>query len=204
MIKVRPSYIFFDKLTRKTESGKAWTTMNEGALYRTLSVPSGNITSSCKKIARNKVQSGYALRPSIWSDESEPTYVKRNVKVLTAESPFPPRYIFGQDEDGNWHAFEHEVLRDVVLNVISELGYQPHVEELDSIFCTAAVAVCCALKELSRGTFVDFSVPDFKPKYERLMEYIRDVIYKNAELSARWKAYKLRILLRLSNICGAK
>ncbi|KAG1760274.1 hypothetical protein EDD22DRAFT_955083 [Suillus occidentalis] len=92
------------------ESGKVWTTMNEGALYRTLSVPSGNITSSCKKITRNKVQSGYALRPSIWSDESEPTYVKRNVKVLTAESPFPPRYIFGQDEDGNWHAFEHEVL----------------------------------------------------------------------------------------------
>lgn len=180
--------------------------MNEGALYKTLSEPSGNITSSCKKIAHNKVQSGYALRPSVWSDESEPTYMKRKVKGLTAESPFPPRYILGQDEDGNWHPFENEVLRDVVINVISELGYQPHIEELDSIFCTAAVAVCCALKELSKGSFafVDFSVPDFKPKYERLMEYIRDVIDKNSELSAWWKAYKLRILSRLSNICGAK
>jgi hypothetical protein len=58
------------------------------------------------------------------------------------------------------------------------------------------------LKELARGyfTFVDFSVPDFKLKYERLMEYIRDVIYKDPVLSARWKAYKARILIRLKNI----
>jgi hypothetical protein len=128
--------------------------------------------------------------------------MKRTIRVLTAESTFPPRYILRQAEDGNWYAFEHEVIEDVVLNVITELHFQPHIDELDSIFCTAAVTVCCALKELARGyfTFVDFSVPDFKPKYERLMEYIRDVIYKDPVLSARWKAYKARILIRLKNI----
>ncbi|KIK36994.1 hypothetical protein CY34DRAFT_109297 [Suillus luteus UH-Slu-Lm8-n1] len=47
------------------ESGKAWTTMNEGALYKMLSEPSGNIMSSCKKIVRNKVQSGGRSKDSL-------------------------------------------------------------------------------------------------------------------------------------------
>jgi hypothetical protein len=87
---------------------------------------------------------------------------------------------------------------------VLELGYQPYLEELDSIFCTAAVAVYCALKELSKGKFkfVDFAVPDFKPMYEKLMEYIHNVITPNTQLSKRWKEYKRHILLRLSNICA--
>jgi len=126
------------------------------------------------------------------------------VKILIAKDQFPPKYIFGQDDQGHWYAFENECLRGIVLNTVLELGYQPYLEELDSIFCTAAVAVYCALKELSKGKFkfVDFAVPDFKPMYEKLMEYIHNVITPNTQLSKRWKEYKRHILLRLSNICA--
>ncbi|KAG0704144.1 hypothetical protein DFH29DRAFT_997849 [Suillus ampliporus] len=191
-------------LAATSQFGSAWTMVNEGRLYKTLSALSGNIASACKKIACTKVQSGYSLRPSIWSDDSETEHQKRVVKDLTAEGLFPPKFIFGKDEHDKWYAFENEVIWDVILNTVLELGYQPYLEELDNIFCTAAVAVYCALKELSKGKFqfVDFAVSEFKPKYTKLMDHIRDHITPNAELSKRWKEYKRRTLHRLSNICA--
>ncbi|KAG1758202.1 hypothetical protein EDD22DRAFT_850212 [Suillus occidentalis] len=60
----------------------------------------------------------------------------------------------------------------------------------------SAVAVECALQELASGRpnmSIDFGVHNFKHRYNSLLEYIRDHIKPNAELSARWEAFKTRV-----------
>lgn len=102
----------------------------------------------CKRIARTKVQSGYHLRPSIWSDDPEPDHQETTARDLISEDLFPLKYIFGKDERlGMWFAFENPVILDVVLDAMVELDWLPYLEDLDNLFCTAACAVYCALLE---------------------------------------------------------
>jgi hypothetical protein len=125
------------------------------------------------------------------------------VKDLIKESQFPLTYIFGWDEMLKvWFAFESEVLLDIVLDALLELGWQPFLEDLDNMLCTAALAVHCALLELSSGGFVhtEFTASDYKPMYNKLQNYIKEHIVSNPELSKRWVEYKKHILDRLKSI----
>lgn len=185
-------------------SATIWAMLNLGTLYKALSPPSGKITAMCKRISRAKVQSGYTLRPSIWLDDSEPEYQKNAVNDLVNESQFPPKFMLGMDEGlGMEFAFEHEVILDVVLDTVVELDWLMHLDDLDNIFCMATVAVYCALMERANGKLIhiEFAVPDFKPMYHKLRDYIRDYIMKDDELRERWLAYKLRCVARLNLIC---
>ncbi|KAG2099675.1 hypothetical protein BD769DRAFT_1394129 [Suillus cothurnatus] len=177
--------------------------LNQVTLYKALPPPSGKITAACKRIARAKIRRGYRLRPSIWSNDSEPDHQEKIVKDLIKEGQFPPTYIFGWDEMLKmWFAFENEVLLDIVLDALLELGWQPYLEDLDNMFCTAALAVHCALLELSNGGFVhtEFTASDYKPMYDKLQKYIKEHIVPDAELLKRWVEYKKRASDRLKSI----
>ncbi|KAG1901192.1 uncharacterized protein F5891DRAFT_979730 [Suillus fuscotomentosus] len=190
--------------------GDGWAKENLAAFYKTFTVtPSADITSTFKKAARAVVQFGYKLRPSIWSEESEPQYQIDMVKDLIDDPSFPLKYIFGNSSDlqrDQSFAFEHPVIETVLLNAILKLGYVPFVTELDSLYCTATVAVECVLMELAGGRFavtIDFGVTNFKAKHTLLQKYIRDFILPNPELSTRWQQYKLRTCDRLIDIHNA-
>lgn len=174
-------------------------------MYKAFPPPSGKITSTCKKFARALVQSGYTLRPSVWSDDPEPEHQENTVNDLIDESVFPPKYILGRPEGeglGIRYPFEHEVVWNVVLNTVLELELQPFLDDLDNLFCTAAVAVHCALLERSAKGWqhVDFTVSDSKPMYNKLRKYIREDIIRDDVLSNRWSEYKERTATRLRTL----
>ncbi|KAG2105441.1 uncharacterized protein F5147DRAFT_775204 [Suillus discolor] len=159
--------------------GNGWATENLPAFYRTFTVlPLADIISACKKAAHAIVQFGYKLHPSIWSEESEPQYQIDEIKDLIDDPSFPLKYIFRNSSDlqrDKLFAFEHPVIETVLLNAILKLGYVPFITELDSLYCTATVAVECILMELVGGRFavtIDFGVTTFKPKHALLQKYI--------------------------------
>ncbi|KAG2131623.1 hypothetical protein DEU56DRAFT_757514 [Suillus clintonianus] len=128
---------------RSKDFGGQWAAQNVGAFYRLTSVPSADILATSKKIVRAKVERGYNLCLSVWSGDSEPKHQIQAVGDLlvnTSES-FTPKFIFGKDAKlGTLHVFENDVILDVVLNTLLELGYIKYVTEFRSIFCTAAAA----------------------------------------------------------------
>ncbi|KAG1740720.1 hypothetical protein EDD22DRAFT_851768 [Suillus occidentalis] len=189
--------------------GSVWATRNLSAFYKTFTVPpSAEIMSMCKKVARAIVPVGYTLRPSIWSNESELQHQSDVVTDLVDDPSLPFKFIFGNSSDHQFDErfpFEHHVISTVVLETIVKLGYVPYTTELNSLFCTAAAAVECALRERANAESlvnIDFGITHYKPRYTLLMDYIRDVITPNSELFARWEDYKLRVLERLREIAA--
>lgn len=164
--------------------------------------------SMCKKVARAIVPVGYTLRPSIWSNESELQHQSDVVTDLIDDLSLPFKFIFGNSSDHQFDErfpFEHPVILTVVLETIVKLGYVPYTEELNSLFCTAAAAVECALRERANTESlvnIDFGITHHKHRYILLMNYIRDIITPNSELLARWEDYKLRVLERLREIAA--
>ncbi|KAG2096685.1 uncharacterized protein F5147DRAFT_656501 [Suillus discolor] len=162
--------------------------------------------STTKKHARNIVPFGYSLQPSIWSEDYAPEYQTETVKDLIDNPSFPFKFIFGNNSNHQTHKlypFEHRVILTVVLNTMLTLGFVPYISDFDALFCTAAAAVECALQELASAqleVFIDFGVSNSKPRYTLFMEYIRDHIETDPELSTRWKEYKDRVHARLVEI----
>jgi hypothetical protein len=151
-----------------------------------------------RKHALHLVPRGYDLRLPLESDESEPTHQARTVKNLIKPS-VPPKFIF--KVDGSL-PFENQVIQDVVQNTIIELGYQPYVTDLNGMYSTAAVAVYCVLVGMKRGgnDNIEFSVKEFKPMHTRLMDYIKEHITSDKELSEWWENHKLLTQRRLADI----
>jgi len=89
-----------------------------------------------------------------------------------------------------------------LLNTIRELALSQYVEELDSLACVAAVAVCCALEKVKYriSADVEFSgaTSTFKGLYNELMDYIEGTIKKCPRLRERWEDYKKCIKTRLA------
>ncbi|KAG2157993.1 uncharacterized protein EDB93DRAFT_1100793 [Suillus bovinus] len=147
---------------------RQWASENESDLYKDLVERSNSIMPTCKWIARTKVQQGYKLRPSVWSNLSEPDHQDENEDE-------------NENEGIHLYAFEHEVIWDMVLDTISELQCQEYLTAamLDNIFCSAAATTYCALKERARNgepSSIDFMVTDFQATYNSLKAQITDYI----------------------------
>lgn len=183
-----------------------WARENEPGLYKDLVERSTSIMPICKRIARTKIQRGYKLRPSVWSNISEPDHQTNTVRNLIYDKEFPLKYIFGKDDDDDeLYAFEHEALWDVVLEVISELQCIDFLtaDTLDNIFCSAAAAIYCALKERAgngQPSSIDFTVANFRSTYDSLMDYITNHINSNEELRQRWIDFKHLTFTRVQEI----
>ncbi|KAG1767755.1 hypothetical protein EDD22DRAFT_949817 [Suillus occidentalis] len=183
-----------------------WARENEPGLYKDLVERSTSIMPTCKRIARTKIQRGYKLRPSVWSNVSEPDHQMNTVRNLIYDKEFPLKYIFGKDDDDNeLYAFEHEAIWDVVLDAISELKCREFLtaDTLDNIFCSAAAAIYCALKERAGNgepPSIDFTVANFRSTYESLMNHITNHINSDEELRQRWNDYKHLTFTRVQEI----
>lgn len=191
--------------------GSRWSAENLTAFYKSFTaLPSADIMSTCKKTARAVVEIGYILRSPIMSEDQEPDHLISKAQDLIDDPLHPFKYIFGNDSGdqvGEMYPFQHRVISTVVVNTILKLGFAPYITatELDALFCTAAVAVECALQELASGQpnkSIDFGVHNFKHRYNLLLKFIRDHIKPNAELSVRWEAFKTRVAARLLDITG--
>ncbi|KAG0695491.1 hypothetical protein DFH29DRAFT_1005431 [Suillus ampliporus] len=165
----------------RVEFGEDWTAADLEVLFARLSAP-------------------FEL---IMAIDFESNWKEQRVKDLVDNCTSPLKFIFGKDEetDKRW-PFEHEVIWDVVLGVISELKLQHHIKNLDNLFCTAAAAVYCALWELRSGKMVNvvFSAFSYKDMYGQLMDYIIKYITPNTELAKRWKDFKACTVTRLEDI----
>lgn len=168
--------------------------------YKTNSVPSTNIMTTCKKYARSLVQRGCDLRPSVWANKSEYEHQMQTARALIKS--FPLLFIFGRDEFGRLWPFENDVILDVVLNTIVDLGYELYLTDLKAIFSTAAAAVQCAVQErVFRGlTRVEFGVSQYKPVFQSFETYIEKVVERDLELSARWQKYQECVFHTLRDI----
>jgi hypothetical protein len=154
--------------------------------------------STCKRVARAKVQTGYDLRPEPWSDISELDHQKETTLGLIDDSIFPPKFSVGDND----RPFESRVLWDVILNTLQELGYQQYLNRLDNMMATATMAVYCALLELSSGKLVnvEFEAETFGGQYETLKTYISQRIASDKEFSRRWYDYEQVTITRLLQI----
>jgi hypothetical protein len=190
------------RLTFEKESGKTWARNNTQAFYRSFNaMPSSLIMATSKKVARALVQRGFHLRPSVWLRISERTHQIQTATDFIGSSP--PKLIFGEDEGGRLWAFENNVVLDVVLYTIAELGYLEFVTDptFKSIFCTSSTAVMCALQERLTDKEIKFGVTEFKPVFEMFCKYFDEKIASNPELFARWKQYTLLVYATLKDIC---
>jgi hypothetical protein len=144
----------------------------------------------------------------VWLNLSEPAHQTNTVRNLIFDNEFPLKYIFGRDEDDDeLYAFEHEVVWDVVLDVISELKCRDDLsaETFDNLFCTAAAAIYCALKERAgdvKQTSIDFTVAGFQSTYNLLKDHITNHISVHEELLQRWNDYKHLTYARSGEITG--
>lgn len=156
---------------------------------------------TCKRVARELITRGYELRPSVWLRISERKHQQKTSKTLIAS--FPPKFIFKQDEHGRSWAFENDVILDVVLYTIVELGYFDYLTDLTfkSIFCAASTAVQCALQERSTRLECKFGVTEFKPVYDAFIDYIEKQIVPYTELWSRWEEYTSYVYDTLKDLC---
>ncbi|KAG1893425.1 uncharacterized protein F5891DRAFT_1207533 [Suillus fuscotomentosus] len=134
----------------------------------------------CHKNACNLVKDGFDLRLSIWSQASEREHMENAITHLLDDQVFPPNFIMGLGTDNLWHFLENKVVLNVMLDTVRELNLSWQLTDVNSLACTAAVAVCYALERVrpSGGDIPDneFSGATFKDLYTRLMNYITEVV----------------------------
>jgi hypothetical protein len=112
----------------------------------------------------------------------------------------------GLGADDVWYFLENEVVLNVILDTVRELKLGGQLKDVNSLACTAAVAIRYALERArpSEGGGIEtspdneFSGAAFKDLYTRLMNYITEVIMKCPILRARWELYTQHIKDRLT------
>jgi hypothetical protein len=169
-----------------------------------LSAPFEFIIVAAEELASIIIDRGYDLRPSLWSNTSESKVKLTMIKALIHDAAWPLRFIFKKDEKtGQWMAFEHDAVLDVVLGVVRKLKYRNYVDNLDNLYCTAAAAIYCILMRYSSGksdSTVKFTAKDFKYMYDMLKNHITDIIEKDENLAKRWLDVKAYTIVRLADV----
>ncbi|KAG2082780.1 uncharacterized protein F5147DRAFT_783174 [Suillus discolor] len=187
-----------------TEFGQRWAEKNAGLLYMSLSAPFKILMAACKELAFSVVDRGYDLRPSLWSNTLESKWKQKKIKSLIGNATWPLKFLFKKDEEtGQWMAFEHDTLLDVVLGVVRKLKYRHYIRDLDNLYCMAAAAIYCVLMQFSSRKLdreIEFSTETFKFIYDLSKQYIANVIQKNKKLAKRWSDVKARTMTRLADI----
>ncbi|KAG1902411.1 uncharacterized protein F5891DRAFT_1186521 [Suillus fuscotomentosus] len=153
----------------------------------------------CRKHASNLVVDGFNLRLSIWSEASKREHQETIIAYLLDDQIFPPNFVMKLGTDGLWHFLENEVVLNVILETVQELDLFRILDNLNSLACAAAAAVCFGLERV-RGRVspdVEFLGAAFKDLYMRLMDYIKETIKKCPILWKRWEDYKRAIMARL-------
>jgi hypothetical protein len=90
-----------------------------------LSAPFEFIIVAAEELASIIIDRGYDLRPSLWSNTSESKVKLTMIKALIHDAAWPLRFIFKKDEKtGQWMAFEHDAVLDVVLGIVRKLKYR--------------------------------------------------------------------------------
>ncbi|KAG1855834.1 hypothetical protein C8R48DRAFT_675164 [Suillus tomentosus] len=90
----------------------------------------------------------FNLRLSIWSEASESTHQEAILEDLLDDQIFPLKFLMELGMDNEWHFLENKVVLNVILDSVRELKLSRYLEEVNSIACAAAVAVCCALERV--------------------------------------------------------
>jgi hypothetical protein len=155
-----------------------------------------------KRVARVKVVL-YRLRPGAWSTVNERTHRKGVVGTLIDQSTFPPRFTCHEDETGEVHFLEDEVVWNVLLDGYKEPNFDSrYIDNLDHLFCMAATAVRCALDELKDDKFVpiEFTAESYEQFYDALFDHFM-TLSSNPVFLARWLEFKRLTLARLHQIC---
>lgn len=167
----------------------------------TLSDPCKVIMQTLKKVARTKVAM-FRLRPGVQSMANESEFRSGKIDELIGRT-FPPKFTLGVDEFGNSHFLENEVVWEVVLDAIAELKLYDDLIDLDSMFCAAAAALHCALRELVGKQFiqVDFAGEVYRKFYDQLLDHLKKKCLDQSFLT-RWKNYKDLTDTRLKQICS--
>ncbi|KAG1866015.1 hypothetical protein F4604DRAFT_1928336 [Suillus subluteus] len=183
------------------EFGRNWALGNLTMLYKDLSGPCKSLMQTCKRIARSKVVL-YHLHPGVRSMANERQFRANRIEELLSEWTFPPRFTFGEDEAGDLYFLEDEVVWCVLLDTIVELELRRHLVDLDSLFCLAAAAICCALNELRNNQFthIEFTAERYQGLYNNLLNHLR-TISSDPVFLARWQECKRLTLARLAQIC---
>ncbi|KAG2143845.1 hypothetical protein BD769DRAFT_1382915 [Suillus cothurnatus] len=181
--------------------GERWAAKNAKSLDMRLSAPFEFIIVAAEELASIIIDRGYDLRPSLWSNTSESKVKLTMIKALIHDAAWPLRFIFKKDEKtGQWMAFEHDAVLDVVLGVVRKLKYRNYVDNLDNLYCTAAAAIYCILMRYSSGksdSTVKFTAKDFKYMYDMLKNHITDIIEKDENLAKRWLDVKAYTIVRM-------
>ncbi|KAG1887865.1 hypothetical protein F4604DRAFT_1675009 [Suillus subluteus] len=132
------------------KQGIKWASHNSGMLYMILSELCKSIMQMCRKHTDNLVLDGFSLHLSIWSGASEFAHQETLIAGLLDNQIFPPKFVMRLGTNDEVYFLENEVVLNIMLNTIRELDLCKYVEELDSLACIAAVAVCCALEKVKR------------------------------------------------------
>lgn len=132
---------------------------------------------------------------------SERQFRKNRIEGLLSKGTFPPRFTFGEDEFGNLHFLEDEVVWHVVLDTATELKLRRHLVNLDSLFCLAAAAVRCALDKLQNDQFshIEFMAEGYREFYNDLLNYLKS-LFSDPVFLAHWEEHKTRTLARITEI----
>ncbi|KAG1775007.1 hypothetical protein EV702DRAFT_1199856 [Suillus placidus] len=181
--------------------GITWSSHNSGSLYMTLSGPCKDIMQICRKHMSSLVVDGFDLRLSIWSEASESAHQKIIIADLLDNRIFPPKFLMELGTDNEWHFLENKVVRNVILNTVHELKLCWYLEELDSIACTAAVAVFGTLDKMGNNRVsadLESSSTIFKEMFTKLINYIKVTINNSPRLQRQWEMYKQCIKARLA------
>ncbi|KAG1853605.1 hypothetical protein C8R48DRAFT_675865 [Suillus tomentosus] len=191
-----------DRLELVETQGAEWASHNLGTLYLTLSETCRSIMQCCRKHACNLVVDGFSLRLPIWSEGSEREHQEVVIAHLLDDRVFPPNFVMRLGADNLWYFLENEVVLNVILDTAQELKLFRYLEDLNSLACAAAAAVCCGLERV-RGRIssdAEFSGAAFKDLYTRLMNYIKETIEKSPVLRKRWEDFKKAIMARLAQL----
>jgi hypothetical protein len=158
-----------------------------------------------KEVVSAVIDRGYDLRPSLWSGISELKWKRTKIRALICDVKCPLKFIFKKDDKtGQWMAFEHDAILDVVLGVVTKLKYRHYVKDLNNLYCTATAAVYCVFQQFSSAKSspreVEFTAQAFKFMYDLSKAHITDVIEKDEDLAKRWSDVKAYTTLRLDDI----
>lgn len=158
------------------------------------------------EVASIVIDRGYDLRPSLWSNISEVKSRQSKIGALIDDAMWPLKFIYKKDETtGQWMAFEHDAILDVVLGIVRKLKYLLNVTDLDNLYCTAVAAVYCVLLRLSSGKLnrtILFTSEAFRFMYDISMKHITDVIEKDGVLGKRWLDVKNYTFKRLFDVAS--
>ncbi|KAG2748071.1 hypothetical protein P692DRAFT_20874988 [Suillus brevipes Sb2] len=158
-----------------------------------------------KKRAFELVVDGFDLCLLIWLTGSELEHQKALIADLIDDSVFPKKFLMGSGPDGEQHFLKNNVVLNVMMDTVCELKLVQHLDDVESLSCLSAVAVCYALDRVMCGlssdldltSEVEFTGAAYRDLYTALMTYIEEMIKTSPELRERWELYKEHIMSKL-------